>query len=129
DGRITRTGLDFTNPDSFRRVPAGRERSAPGFAPGDLAKLISAVSLSPDGKWLITCGNHQLRVWDAASGARRGELYDVQNEKRSVREVRLAVTPDGRTVKAVDSESIRLFSLPELKLLSAVPRLLTGGGP
>jgi WD40 repeat protein len=119
-GEITRTGLDFTNPDGFRRVPAGLERLPLEAAPGDRAKKILSAALSPDGKWLITYGNGRFRAWDVGSGARRG---DMQDDAPSDFGVSLAVAPDSTTLELVHSDSIRVFSLPELKPVCTVQRL------
>jgi serine/threonine protein kinase/WD40 repeat protein len=125
-GHIARTSLDFSSPDGFRRVPlADLEAGAPGRVQASGDRPISQAVLSPDGKWLVTYGNGRLRAWDVASGAKHGEAEDVE---RSVLGLGLAVTADGKTLKAVDSDTIRLFSLPELQLVHTVPRLRIGHG-
>jgi WD40 repeat protein len=123
-GQISRTGLVFTN-DRLSRVPiAGRRPFAPVPTEDYRSRIIQLV-LSPDGKWLITYGNGRLRTWDVASGTKRGE---VQDDTRAAFGLVLAVTADGSTVQAADSESIRLFSLPELKPMQTVSPLAVGRG-
>jgi WD40 repeat protein len=120
-GQIARTALDFSNPDSFHRTPVAEpDFFSPGPLQGQTERLISHMVLSPDGKWLITYGNGRLRVWDVRSGAKRGE---VQDDTRTGFGSTLAVTPDSTIVETIGNDSIRLFSLPELKPMQAAPHL------
>jgi WD40 repeat protein len=115
-GSITRTRLDFTDPAGFRRAPVagGRDRD----------QSISAVVLSPDGKWLITHSNGRLRVWDVASGAKRGEVQGT--EPAEVLD-HLAVTPDGTAVRSINRDGIRLWRLPGLEPVRTIPLLSQAG--
>src|SRR5262245_57447840 len=62
------------------------------------------VALSPDGKRLVSAGDHSARIWDVASGAK---LREIPHGARSV-----AFSPDGKSIAlAGDDGVLRLWDL------------------
>jgi WD40 repeat protein len=77
----------------LRDVATGRERAtlrACENRPG-----VTAMVISPDGALLVTAGvqDRSVRIWDAASGAPRGELLRMDSGVTA-----LAFSPDGTTL-------------------------------
>jgi hypothetical protein len=118
-GKFARTGLDFTDPNTFRRVPiaGGTAKRA------DFGNSVLTAGLSADGKWLFTETYRFLRVWNVETGAKRGE---IQKGKPSLTPTDIAVTPDGAAVRSIDIDVIRLQRLPGLEPVLSIPRLGAG---
>jgi WD40 repeat protein len=58
---------------------------------------------SADGARIVTaCGDGIVRVWDAAAGTLLRKLGRAQHGERSARYYRVAMSPDGRLVAAID---------------------------
>jgi RNA polymerase sigma factor (sigma-70 family) len=94
--------------------PADQEKPLP---PGAVARLgtlrfrqggwLLSLSLSRDGRRLVTIGQGFIRLWDAASG---NELYCYELKDPSRKEV-VALAPDGKTVAFANFNSFTLLDM------------------
>lgn len=74
----------------------------------------SAVSLSRDGKTVITCGERQVKLWDFSSG----KLQKTFDHQETLLEARLS--PDGKRLVTTTIDSIRLWDLNGHKKLGEI---------
>ena len=97
--------------------PATTRRCAFGIPVGGVARhvltghrgTVSALAVSPDGKTIASGGiDHEIRLWDAATGAPRGEPLVGHDDVV----MDLAFTPDGDTVVSGSNDgSLRLWDV------------------
>jgi predicted Zn finger-like uncharacterized protein len=77
-------------------------------------KAVSALDFSPDGRRLVTAGQWNVQIWDAASGQQLLELgeprEDDPNERIFARAVHSSF--DGRRVAVVRGDLLRIWSIP-----------------
>jgi WD40 repeat protein len=96
DGRTLATGGEQDQGVKLWDVATGEEvRTLRGHSAG-----VSAVAFSPDGGRLVTAGDHEMRVWDAATGTelmRREDPFGVEQ---------VSFLPDGDTVVTTCADGI-----------------------
>ncbi len=129
-GRLVRFHPDG---ESLMIVDAGSHRrfdldtAAELDVPWDTEDWIAHVSFSPDGRWItvIDGENHSegttvrldldshATILDAETGEARLRIEPVNGETAMFGQDTVAYSPDGRSVAAIDEESIRIWDLAE----------------
>jgi WD40 repeat protein len=85
---------------------------------------INDLVWSADGQWLLgACEDLVVRVWNAQTGRLERELEGHKNAVRTV-----AVSPDGRTVAAGASGTVKLWQLPSGSEITTLDRAPGAGG-
>jgi WD40 repeat protein len=109
DADFLQSGLDMlTRLTVWDLAAKGKPRkfAAPGGYP-------AAFAFTPDGRRLVSLKDHQLHVWDVASGELRRVIKSPAKEILN----KLAVTPDGRfAVTAGTDRLVRVFDLESGKV-------------
>src|SRR5262249_28180619 len=77
-----------------------------------------AVALSPNGAWLAAAGapSNAVRVWETASGK---ELADLRGHALCVQST--VFSRDGKRLFTADADEVRVWTLPQGKLLGRIP--------
>lgn len=85
---------------------------------------INDLVWSADGQWLLgACEDLTVRVWNAQTGRLERELEGHKNAVRTV-----AISPDGRTVAAGASGTVKLWQLPSGSEITTLDRAPGSGG-
>ncbi len=93
EGAKLDTGID-TKADLVRELRIRWVPPSP-FVSYKFPTLINAVAFTPDSKRLVVGGNHELTVWEAASGKLQRRIFT-----RAERAMSMAYLPDGKLVVA-----------------------------
>jgi len=80
------------------------------------------VDYSPDGRYLISCGDDEWAIlWDAATGFPLWTI-DIGQNQASI----AAFTPDGRTLAIRDGTKVRLLDITNRQSIAAIPGYSVG---